>query len=212
MTNATPQAGEQPSTATSTRAAESRRALRSRLEALILVSFRGLVSRVRIAIYRALGMRVGARCRFEKIRARNLGLIEVGERNALTEGCWLWPTDLGQDSPAIRIGSGNYFNRDVMIDSCGRIEIGDQNMFGPRVYVADANHTFQAGTGPGNLPVAAGKVKIGSRCWIGAHAVILKDVDLGDDCVVGAGAVVTRSFPSKSLVAGVPARLIRQLD
>jgi len=54
-----------------------------------------------------------------------------------------------------------------------------------------------------------GKVCIGNGCWIGAKAVILKDVILGDRCVVGAGAVVTRSFAAGSVIAGVPARLIR---
>jgi acetyltransferase-like isoleucine patch superfamily enzyme len=51
-------------------------------------------------------------------------------------------------------------------------------------------------------------VKIGNHCWIGAGAIILKNVELGDACVVGAGAVVTKSFPNGSVIAGVPARLI----
>ena len=54
-----------------------------------------------------------------------------------------------------------------------------------------------------------GSVLIGNGCWIGAKAVILKDVTLGDCCVVAAGAVVTRSFPEGSVVAGVPARLLK---
>jgi len=57
-----------------------------------------------------------------------------------------------------------------------------------------------------------GKVKIGNHCWIGAGAIILKNVELGDGCVVGAGAVVTKSFPNGSVIAGVPARLIRQSE
>jgi maltose O-acetyltransferase len=55
-----------------------------------------------------------------------------------------------------------------------------------------------------------GHIKIGNRCWIGAKAIILKDVELGDGCVVAAGAVVTRSFPSGSVIAGVPARPIQK--
>ncbi len=53
-----------------------------------------------------------------------------------------------------------------------------------------------------------GRVRIGNRCWIGARAVILKDVVLGDGCVVGAGAVVTGPVAPGAVVAGVPARVI----
>ena len=96
-----------------------------------------------------------------------------------------------------------------MIDACGLIEIGDKNMFGPDVYVTDSNHRFGPGLVPHEQPMNLGKVKIGSRCWIGAKAVILKDVELGDGCVVGAGSVVTRSVPPGAVVAGVPAVVIR---
>ena len=58
----------------------------------------------------------------------------------------------------------------------------------------------------------AGKVIIGNYCWIGAKAIILKDVVLGDHCVVAAGSVVTKSFPAGSVIAGVPAKLIRTLE
>jgi acetyltransferase-like isoleucine patch superfamily enzyme len=51
-----------------------------------------------------------------------------------------------------------------------------------------------------------GKVVIGNRCWIGAKAVILKDVEIGDGAVVAAGAVVTRSVAAGEVVGGVPAR------
>ena len=52
---------------------------------------------------------------------------------------------------------------------------------------------------------------IGKGCWIGGHAMINPGVTLGDNVVVGSGAVVTRSFPDNVLVAGVPARVIREL-
>jgi acetyltransferase-like isoleucine patch superfamily enzyme len=180
------------------------------LEPFLLRVPRGLASRIRLTAYRMLGMSVGKRNRFEGGgRCRRLTNIVIGDFNAFTQGCWLWPTDVAFDQIRIRIGSGNYFNRNVMIDACGLIEIGDKNMFGPDVYITDSNHRF----GPGMLPkehsMDAGQVKIGNGCWIGAKAVILKDVELGDGCVVGAGAVVTKSFPAGSVVAGVPAVRIR---
>ena len=70
----------------------------------------------------------------------------------------------------------------------------------------NGNHTFGTGLAPKDFLMQAGRVRIGNRCWIGAKAVILKDVELGDGCVVGAGAVVTKSFPAGSVIAGVPAR------
>ncbi len=182
-----------------------------RFEPHLLKKPRGLMSRVRVWSYRRLGLVSGERNRLEKIRCRRLSQIEMGSYNAFTEGCWLWPEDAPYEGVRIRIGDRNYFNRNVMIDACGSIEIGSDNMFGPDIYITDANHNFGYGVLPGQQPMQAGRVKIGSGCWIGAQAIILKDVELGDYCVVGAGAVVTRSYPAGSVIAGVPAKLQKTL-
>jgi acetyltransferase-like isoleucine patch superfamily enzyme len=181
-------------------------------EVLLLRTSRGLISRIRIAFYRMLGMKIGKHCRFEAIRARRVSQIEVGSFTSLTEGCWLWPMDASSDTCRIRIGSHNYFNRNVMIDACGYIEIGDHNLFGPYIYITDSNHMYLPGRTPKEQPMSVGTAKIGNGCWIGAHAIILKDVHLGDGCVVAAGAVVTKSFPAGSIIWGVPARLIGKRD
>jgi maltose O-acetyltransferase len=167
------------------------------------------MSRVRLFAYKLLGLKAGSRNRIERIRCRRLAQIELGDNNAFTEGCWLWPIDSDHEGIRIRIGSGNYFNRNLMIDACGYIEIGDENMFGPDVYITDSNHTFGLNVSPKTQPMQIGNVRIGNRCWIGAKVVILKGVELGDGCVVGAGAVVTRSFPPNSLIVGIPGQIIR---
>ena len=165
------------------------------------------MSRLRLAIYRLLGMKQGHHNRMEGGgRCRRLGQIEIGNYNAFTQGCWLWPVDEPFDGIRIRIGDGNYFNRNLMIDACGYVEIGNDNMFGPDVYIADSNHSSKEGISPKELPMKRGKVKIGNHCWIGAKAVILSNVALGDGCVIGAGAVVTRDVVPGAKVAGVPAR------
>jgi acetyltransferase-like isoleucine patch superfamily enzyme len=184
-----------------------------RLEYLLLKASRGLASRIRVAIYRLLGMKLGIKNRMEGGgRARRCSQIQIGCNNSFTQGAWLWPIDDRYEGVRIRIGSNNYFNRNLMIDACGRIEIGDDNMFGPDVYVTDSNHQHEAGLSPQALPMDIGMVRIGSRCWIGAKAVILKDVELGDGCVVAAGSVVTRSVKPGEIVAGVPARPISGAD
>ena len=154
-------------------------------------------------------MKMGLKNRFEAGRTRRVSQIELGDLNHFTEGWFLWPEDTPFNGKRIVIGDNNYFNRNVMIDACNRIEIGSHNMFGPDIYVTDSNHTFGIGLNPHQQPMQKGTVKIGDYCWIGAKAVILKDVELGDYCVVAAGAVVTKSFPAGSVIGGIPAKLIK---
>lgn len=177
-------------------------------EPLLIKSSRGLASRFRILFYRLLGLKAGKRNRMERGRCRRLSQIEIGELNSFVEGCWLWPLDSDYDGIRIRIGCQNFFNRNLMIDACGYVEIGNENMFGPDIYITDSNHSFGSGLSPQAQPMQVGHVKIGNGCWIGAKAVILKDVELGDHCVVGAGAVVTKSFPTGSVIAGIPAKVL----
>jgi carbonic anhydrase/acetyltransferase-like protein (isoleucine patch superfamily) len=89
------------------------------------------------------------------------------------------------------------------------VNIGDDTIFGPGIKIISANHD------PDNLDggwLDAEPVNIGKRCWIGANAVILPGVQLGDDVIIGAGAVVTKSFPSGSVIAGVPAQVVSVRD
>lgn len=169
----------------------------------------GLKSRIRIWLYRQLGLRLGEHCRIENIRIRRPSQIRLGDYNALTEGCWLWPDNSDTKTVRISIGSHNYFNRDVMIDACGSVQIGDHNMFGPRVYITDSNHTMDTERWLSEGPMDRGEVIIGNGCWIGCGAILLKGTVLGDRCIVGAGAVVTKAFPAGSVLVGVPARPLR---
>ncbi|WP_345934273.1 acyltransferase [Granulicella sp. WH15] len=57
-----------------------------------------------------------------------------------------------------------------------------------------------------------GPIRIGRNCFLGYRAAVLPGVTLGEGCVVGINAVVTRSFPAHSMLAGVPAKVIRTFD
>ncbi len=52
--------------------------------------------------------------------------------------------------------------------------------------------------------------RIGKRCFIGGRALIMPGITIGDNCVVGAGSVVTKDVPDRCLVAGNPARILRE--
>jgi len=90
------------------------------------------------------------------------------------------------------------------IQSGNGMELGDDTIFAPGVKIISANHR----AGDLDRWDPAEPIRIGKRCWIGSNAVILPGVQLGDDVIVGAGAVVTKSFPSGSVIVGVPAILI----
>lgn len=180
------------------------------LEPVFLRVPQGCASRVRVTLYRLLGMSVARRLRMESGRIRRCSQIAIGSDNAFSAGWQLWPIDAPYDGVRIRIGDRNYFNRNVFLDACGLIEIGDENQFGPDVYITDSNHRHGPGIVGKRAGMDVGHVRIGNGCWIGAKAIILKDVELGDRCVVGAGAVVTRSFPADSVIVGVPGRLAQR--
>ena len=98
-----------------------------------------------------------------------------------------------------------------MFDACELIEVGEQTMIGPFCYVTDHDHSFSVGMAPSDGPLIATPVKIGARCWLGAHVSILKGVTIEDGTVIGAGSVVTKSLPSGVVAAGVPARILRKI-
>jgi acetyltransferase-like isoleucine patch superfamily enzyme len=156
-------------------------------------------------------MEIGAGNRLERGKLRRPTVIKIGNNNALTNDFKLWPEDTAHHEKRIIIGDNNYFNKGLMIDACNVITVGDNNMFGPDVYITDSNHAYGPGISPGEHAMKKGVVKIGNHCWIGAKVIILKDVELGDHCVVAAGAVVTKSFPAGSVIAGVPAKLLRNI-
>jgi acetyltransferase-like isoleucine patch superfamily enzyme len=57
-----------------------------------------------------------------------------------------------------------------------------------------------------------GKIEVGNNCYIGSNAILLPNVKIGNNCIVSAGAVVTKDIPSNSIAAGVPARVIGNMD
>ena len=182
------------------------------LERLFFVIPIGLKSRLKVITYRLFGMQLGNNNRFEGGKCRAFSQIKVGNNNVLFGGGYtIWPIGDIYNGIRIHIKDNSMFNRNLYIDACGYIEIGNGCMVGPDVYITDSNHKVEYGISSRNIPMNVGKVIIGDNCWIGAKSIILKDVELGENCVVAAGTVVTKSFPAGSVIGGVPAKLIRTL-
>jgi acetyltransferase-like isoleucine patch superfamily enzyme len=109
---------------------------------------------------------------------------------------------------AIEIGANVYINRHTMIDACESVRIGADCMIGPFCYITDHDHSRDPAGRPAGGPLVSKPVVLEPRCWIGAHATILKGVVVGAGAIVGAGSVVTKNVPPGAVVAGNPARSI----
>lgn len=94
----------------------------------------------------------------------------------------------------------------------GPVEIGDNVNLAQGITVTALNHNFNdTNKRIDEQGVSTNPVTIEDDVWIGANAVILPGVTVGNHCVIAAGAVVTKDVPPHSLVAGVPAKVIKQI-
>ena len=94
----------------------------------------------------------------------------------------------------------------------GPVKIGNNVNLAQGITVTALNHNFTDSTKRiDEQGVSTNPVTVGDDIWIGANAVILPGVNIGNHSVVAAGAVVTKDVPAHSLVAGVPAKVIKEI-
>ena len=115
--------------------------------------------------------------------------------------------------PVVSIGDRCLIGRGSAIVGHYRIDIGDDVYTGMNVYVTDQNHGYEDIKKPiGVQDPHDDPVVIGSGSWIGSGAVILPGARIGEHCVVAANSVVRGEFQSNSVIAGVPAKVVRTHD
>lgn len=96
----------------------------------------------------------------------------------------------------------------VYINAANGVQIGDYTNLGPCVGLISANHNFI----DNDRFTITRPIVIGRHCWIGKGATLLPGVSLGDFTIVGAGAIVTKDFEGYCVIAGNPAKKIKDLD
>lgn len=97
----------------------------------------------------------------------------------------------------------------VVLRAGGRIAIGDRVLIAAGAAVVSTGHPLQL---PRWNVTEEAPIAIGDDVWIGAHAVILPGVSIGEGAVVAAGAVVADDVPPFTIVAGVPARIVKTIS
>lgn len=110
-----------------------------------------------------------------------------------------------------KCGNNCGLGTDSFYGCAGGIELGDDVIVGNFVSMHSENHNCSDTEIPIRLQGTTHKgIKIGNNVWIGAKETILDGVHIGNGCVIGAGSVVTKSFPDNSVIAGVPAKIIKE--
>jgi acetyltransferase-like isoleucine patch superfamily enzyme len=140
------------------------------------------------------GVVFGDRCtvgRFACIRPTNVLVNEAGE--------------------GLKMGDHSNIGPYSWIGCSGYVEIGNHVMMGPRVNLLAENHnTDRVDIPMKEQGVTRAGISIEDDCWLGANCSILAGVTVGRGSIVATGAVVTRDVPPYSVVAGVPARVLRK--
>ena len=143
------------------------------------------------------------------------GWIEVGDKTMIAELVTMCAGmapghDLGPD-PVLRVGNGCVIGRGSHIVAHHSIEIGDDVFTGPYVYITDQNHQYEDIDTPiGRQWPVNSAVRIGAGSWLGTGTVILPGAAIGRNVVIAAGSVVRGTVPDNCVVAGVPAKVVRQ--
>lgn len=115
-------------------------------------------------------------------------------------------TDFGKN---INVGKNVFINSCCCFQDQGGITIGDNTLIGHNVILATLNHDFS----PNKRSILhPSPIVIGKNVWIGSRATILSGVTIGDGAIVAAGSVVTKNVPSNKVVAGVPAKVIKDVE
>ena len=126
----------------------------------------------------------------------------------LPESVGLFPpftTDCGLNT---HLGEGVFINAGCRFQDQGGIYIGDRALIGHNCIIATLNHDMDSAKRANLIPAP---VRIGSDAWLGSSVTVLPGVRIGEGAVVAAGAVVTRDVAPRTVVGGVPAKLIKEL-
>jgi len=139
--------------------------------------------------------------------------LEIGRHATLRIGRWAW---IGHGSKIrvhegeASIGAKTVIGQECTISAFQHVSIGRECIIADRVMLIDFDHGVTEVERPiREQGIYKRDVRVGHNVWIGYGACILRGVTIGENSVIGTSSVVTKAFPPNSVLAGIPARLIR---
>jgi carbonic anhydrase/acetyltransferase-like protein (isoleucine patch superfamily) len=158
---------------------------------------------------------IGNAPRFElPLNLKGAQYITIGDHFSCNSRLRLDALKYLQQNPKLVIKNNVTINFDCHIGCINKIEIGNNVLIASKVYITDHSHgetdLNSLKIPPSKRPIVSkGSVIINDNVWIGEGAIILPNVVIGENSIVGANSVVTKSVPPFSIVAGIPAKVIK---
>ncbi len=144
---------------------------------------------------------------FPTLKKHN-GSVSVGRRTTIWPGVKFAAVSKDPAKPAeIRVGAYSSIGDNTQIHCCEKVTIGDHVLISWGVNIVENNYHNTADNAIRTAPIT-----IGDRVWIGCNVIVLSGVTIGDGSIIAAGSVVTKDVPPRSLVAGNPAKVIRETE
>lgn len=169
---------------------------------------RGLIFNFKKGVFKNTGLKLS-----ENVTIKNRDRVSIGKNVFIGKNVDIFPVG-GEYLSKVIIGNNVVIGDYNRFASCDCIEIEDDVLFAAHVHITDHSHEFRDIDEPiiKQGIYSKGKVKIGKGSWLGYRSEILSGVTIGEHCVIAAGAIVTKNIPAYSIVAGIPANIIKRYD
>ena len=131
--------------------------------------------------------------------------VQIGNQVVLKEGARICSCN---QNAKINIGENTTFGYHSFLFSSESIEIGNNCLIAPFVYIVDSDHNIEKEKLINEQPNSTAPVKIGNDVWIGTGAKILKGVSIENGAVIAAGAIVRNDVKAYEIHGGIPAKKI----
>jgi maltose O-acetyltransferase len=139
----------------------------------------------------------------------NDGDLRIGDRARLVSTVATLELAVGPDA-TLDIGSGAFINYGCSIGATLLVRIGPNTSIGTHVIMMDNDFHRVEPERRQDIPDSR-PIVLEENVWLGARVIVLRGVTIGAHSVVAAGSVVTRDVPARTLVSGVPAKVVRSL-
>lgn len=188
---------------------------RTFLKALYRVRHRyvyGVLCHLRQFYWSAQGMRIGQGTKLSRLTVRWPHKVWLGERVSLEHDVYFNDPGPFSEGYSIRIGDGTFIGTGCEFNISTGLTIGPACLIAAGSRFVDHNHGMAADAVMKGQAETSAPIVLGADVWIGANTVVLKGVSIGDGAIVAAGSVVTRSVEPYSIMAGAPARRLRERE